>query len=98
MPSETQSQTSNAMRWAGRIVSAMINIGKSLKQLVIAEGVETCAQLNFLRRHGCGGGQGFYFSRPVPAEQAGKLLKADIREAVVHSRWLAANIHTSTSE
>ena len=34
------------------IVSAMINIGKSLNQRVIAEGVETRAQLEFLRRHG----------------------------------------------
>jgi diguanylate cyclase (GGDEF)-like protein len=66
------------------IVSAMINIGKSLKHRVIAEGVETRAQLKFLQRHGCGEGQGYYFSHPVPAEQAGKLLGAGIREGVVH--------------
>jgi diguanylate cyclase (GGDEF)-like protein/PAS domain S-box-containing protein len=58
------------------IVSAMINIGKSLKQRVIAEGVETRDQLDFLQRHGCGEGQGYYFGRPVVAEQAGRLLKA----------------------
>ena len=62
----------------------MINIGKSLKQRVIAEGVETRAQLNFLQRHGCDEGQGYYFSHPVVAEQAGKLLEAGIREGVVH--------------
>jgi EAL domain-containing protein (putative c-di-GMP-specific phosphodiesterase class I) len=66
------------------IVSAMINIGKSLNHRVIAEGVETRAQLKFLQRHGCGEGQGYYFSHPVPAEQAGKLLGAGIREGVVH--------------
>jgi diguanylate cyclase (GGDEF)-like protein/PAS domain S-box-containing protein len=66
------------------IVSAMINIGRSLKQRVIAEGIETRAQLNFLQRHGCAEGQGYYFSRPVVAEQAGKLLKARSREGVVH--------------
>jgi EAL domain-containing protein (putative c-di-GMP-specific phosphodiesterase class I) len=66
------------------IVSAMINIGKSLKQRVIAEGVETRAQLKFLQHHGCSEGQGYYFSHPVPAEQAGKLLEAGIREGVVH--------------
>jgi len=49
------------------IVSAMINIGRSLEQRIIAEGVETSAQLEFLRRHGCEEGQGFYFSRPVVA-------------------------------
>jgi diguanylate cyclase (GGDEF)-like protein/PAS domain S-box-containing protein len=66
------------------IVSAMINIGKSLKQRVIAEGVETRAQLEFLQRHGCGEGQGYYFSRPVAAAQAGKLFNAGVREGVVH--------------
>jgi diguanylate cyclase (GGDEF)-like protein/PAS domain S-box-containing protein len=66
------------------IVSAMINLGKSLKQRVIAEGVETLAQLKFLQRHGCGEGQGYYFSPPVVAEQAGRLFKDGVREGVVH--------------
>jgi len=66
------------------IVSAMINLGRSLKQRVIAEGVETRAQLKFLQHHGCGEGQGFYFSPPVVAEQAGRLFKDGFREAVIH--------------
>jgi diguanylate cyclase (GGDEF)-like protein/PAS domain S-box-containing protein len=66
------------------LLSAMIGIGKSLKQRVVAEGVETQAQLEFLQRHHCNEGQGFYFSRPVGAEQAGKLIEASIRKAVVH--------------
>jgi diguanylate cyclase (GGDEF)-like protein/PAS domain S-box-containing protein len=66
------------------IVSAMINLGKSLKQRVIAEGVETRAQLDFLQRHGCGEGQGYYFSRPVEAEQAANLFKACMPRALVH--------------
>jgi diguanylate cyclase len=66
------------------IVSAMINIGKSLKQRIIAEGVETRAQLEFLRRNGCGEGQGFYFSRPVVAERVANLLKVGILDGVVH--------------
>lgn len=57
------------------IVSAMINIGKSLKQRVIAEGVETRGQLEFLRLHGCGEGQGYYFSPPIPPSHAGKLFR-----------------------
>jgi len=67
-----------------KIVSAMINIGQSLKQRVIAEGVETLAQLNFLQHHGCNEGQGYYFSRPVVAEQAEKLIEAALREGVVN--------------
>jgi len=62
------------------IVSAMINIGNSLKRRVIAEGVETLAQLKFLQSHECGEGQGYYFSHPVVAEEAGKLLEAGTRK------------------
>jgi EAL domain-containing protein (putative c-di-GMP-specific phosphodiesterase class I) len=58
------------------IVSAMINIGTSLKQRVIAEGIETRAQLDFLKSHGCDEGQGYYLSSPVDAEQEGRLLQA----------------------
>ncbi len=67
-----------------KIVSAMINIGRSLKQRVIAEGVETREQLNFLQRHGCSEGQGYYFSRPVMAEQAVELFRAGMPEGMVH--------------
>jgi diguanylate cyclase (GGDEF)-like protein/PAS domain S-box-containing protein len=66
------------------IVSAMINIGKSLHQKVIAEGVETRQQLEFLKRHGCDEAQGYYFSRAVSAMQAGKLLESGIREQVAN--------------
>jgi EAL domain-containing protein (putative c-di-GMP-specific phosphodiesterase class I) len=65
------------------LLAAMIDIGKSLKQRVIAEGVETPAQLEFLRCHDCNEGQGYYFSPPVGAEQAGKLVQAGIREAAI---------------
>src|ERR1700722_4301969 len=66
------------------IMSAMINIANSLNQRVIAEGVETHEQLKFLQSHGCGEGQGYYFSPPLAAEQAGKLLEVRIRESMVH--------------
>jgi diguanylate cyclase (GGDEF)-like protein/PAS domain S-box-containing protein len=62
------------------IVSAMINIGRSLNQRVIAEGIETRAQLKFLQRHACAEGQGYYFSRPVVAAQAATLLAAGIQK------------------
>jgi len=66
------------------IVSAMIDIGKSLNRRVIAEGVETRSQLDFLQRHACGEGQGYYFSRPLAAEQAGNIFKAGLQQAVVN--------------
>jgi diguanylate cyclase (GGDEF)-like protein/PAS domain S-box-containing protein len=56
------------------IVSAMITMGRSLHLRVVAEGVETRAQLDFLIAHGCPEGQGYYFSRPVAADEFAVLL------------------------
>lgn len=64
------------------IVDAMINIGTSLKLRVIAEGVETPAQLSFLQQHACTEGQGYYLSRPIAALPAGALFQASIQAAV----------------
>jgi diguanylate cyclase (GGDEF)-like protein/PAS domain S-box-containing protein len=56
------------------IIDAVIGMGRSLKLRVIAEGVETAEQLSLLQRLSCGEGQGYYFSRPVAAEQLAFLL------------------------
>lgn len=47
------------------LVNAIISLGKSLKLTVIAEGVETLEQLDFLKAHHCEEGQGYYFSKAV---------------------------------
>jgi len=57
------------------IVSAMINMGKSLKQRVIAEGVETPEQCALLLALHCDEGQGYHFGRPVVAEGFATLLQ-----------------------
>jgi EAL domain-containing protein (putative c-di-GMP-specific phosphodiesterase class I) len=49
------------------IVGAIIGLAANLKLNVIAEGVETEAQLELLERGGCAQAQGYYFSRPLPA-------------------------------
>jgi EAL domain-containing protein (putative c-di-GMP-specific phosphodiesterase class I) len=54
--------------------------GKSLKQRVIAEGVETREKLDFLQTQGCGEGQSCYFSRPVVAEHFTELLGSGIAQ------------------
>jgi EAL domain-containing protein (putative c-di-GMP-specific phosphodiesterase class I) len=51
------------------IIGAVVAMGTSLKQCVIAEGVETQAQLDFLKSLYCEEGQGFLFGRPVVAEE-----------------------------
>lgn len=58
------------------IISAVISLGKSLKQRVIAEGVETSKQLAFLRAERCEEGQGFHFSQPLAPQQFAELLPA----------------------
>jgi diguanylate cyclase (GGDEF)-like protein len=57
------------------IVGAIIGMAKSLKLRVIAEGVETIDHLQFLNSSGCFEIQGYYYSRPLPADQFGKLLQ-----------------------
>jgi diguanylate cyclase (GGDEF)-like protein/PAS domain S-box-containing protein len=57
------------------IVAAVIAMAKSLKLGVVAEGVETREQLAFLAGLHCDDYQGYYFSRPVPAEEFGRLFK-----------------------
>lgn len=56
------------------IVAAVIGMGRNLKQRVIAEGVETQAQLEYLQARHCDEGQGFHFSHPVSAEDFARLL------------------------
>jgi len=66
------------------ILSAMIDIGLSLKHRVIAEGVETVEQLHFLQKKGCSEGQGYLFCHPVIAEKFAEFLKGGVRESAVH--------------
>ena len=61
------------------ISGAIVSMAKQLKHKVIAEGVETAAQLAFLRDIGCDEIQGYLFSPPVPAEQLAAMVRAGKR-------------------
>jgi diguanylate cyclase (GGDEF)-like protein/PAS domain S-box-containing protein len=67
------------------IVAAVISMGRSLKLRVVAEGVETEAELAFLRAQQCDEAQGYYFSRPVVPEQFEKLFQASSAEPTLSS-------------
>lgn len=56
------------------IVRTIISLAHSLRVRVIAEGVETQANMMYLRRYGCDELQGYYFSRPVTAESIATML------------------------
>jgi diguanylate cyclase (GGDEF)-like protein len=56
------------------LANAIIAIGKSLSVTVVAQGVETREQADFLRLHACDELQGFYFERPLPAKETTQLL------------------------
>jgi diguanylate cyclase (GGDEF)-like protein len=66
------------------IVRAIIDLARAMGISAVAEGVETKDQAAELNMLGCPVGQGFYFSRPLPAEEFGELL-------IRHFAWSAAN-------
>lgn len=65
------------------LTDAIIKLGKSLGLTVVAEGVESKEQFDYLRQHACDQYQGFYISKPMPAQE----FSAVVRQAV----WQASN-------
>lgn len=63
----------------GAIAATVIGLAKQLGLTVVGEGVETPAQLQFLRDRGCEEFQGYLFSKPVPAQDCTKLLEDQFR-------------------
>ncbi|WP_033876557.1 EAL domain-containing protein, partial [Pseudomonas aeruginosa] len=57
------------------IVRAIIQLGKSLGMQVIAEGVETAEQEAYIIAEGCNEGQGYLYSKPLPARELTQYLK-----------------------
>ncbi len=66
---------------------AIIRMGKTLGLGLIAEGVETAEQAERLQSLGCRFAQGFYFSRPVPAEEIQRMLHASHAMRLAGGRW-----------
>jgi EAL domain-containing protein (putative c-di-GMP-specific phosphodiesterase class I) len=59
------------------LARAVIRLGDSLHLRTVAEGIESADQVNSLIRMGCEFGQGYYFGKPLPAEDIESLLMAD---------------------
>ena len=73
------------------IVSIIIAIARSFKLKVIAEGVETEAQLQHLQNSGCDEMQGYFFSRPVSADQAARLLEDNAAKFGLDLKYLSSS-------
>jgi len=71
------------------ITQAIISLTQNLNLDVIAEGVETAIQLEFLKENGCDNVQGFYFSQPLTAIQFEALLKEQSRDDELPNKRLA---------
>src|SRR5262249_49699918 len=72
------------------IALAVISLARSLRMKCIAEGVETAEHCAFRREHGCDQIQGYWFSRPVPAEEFARMLREDRRLALPQEAALAS--------
>ena len=72
------------------ITQAIIAMGRTLNLTVIAEGVETSAQADFLREHACDQFQGNYFSKPLPPADLARLLRTQRSQARRARRCAAA--------
>lgn len=66
-----------------KLVTAVINLGRSFHLQVIAEGVETREQFLALQAQQCAEGQGYYFQKPIAANEFAKLLGADLSTTLV---------------
>jgi diguanylate cyclase (GGDEF)-like protein/PAS domain S-box-containing protein len=80
------------------IVRATIGLAREFGIEIIAEGVETAAQLEFLVGAGCPRIQGFYFSRPVPAEQTSQMLREGVLAPAAERKSAARQADVTESE
>jgi len=67
------------------IVTAVISMARDLDLLVVAEGVETQQEVEFLRAHFCDEAQGYYFGQPTPPQGFARLLESGMRGSKAES-------------
>ncbi len=77
-------------RESGAIAQAIIQMGHSLGLDVLAEGIETKAQEDYLRSLECNAGQGYLYAKPIPADECTEYLRLHAQSLGV-AQWPAAN-------
>jgi diguanylate cyclase (GGDEF)-like protein len=76
------------------VIQAISSLAQSLDLTVVAEGIETLDQLIYIYDHGCAAGQGYYFSRPMPAGKVAAYLDGSERELSALSSSLSQGQRT----
>ena len=79
---------------AAAIVRAIIALGHNLNLAIVAEGVETAAQLEFLRAERCDAIQGFLMSPAVPAQTLAQMIRARARSLAVQAAPKPSRLRT----
>jgi EAL domain-containing protein (putative c-di-GMP-specific phosphodiesterase class I) len=64
------------------IIHTILTLGQKLGMEVVAEGVETLEQVTMLKQEHCDYGQGYYFAKPLPVEEAQALLARHVAQTV----------------
>ena len=80
------------------IVTALIELGKGFNLRIVAEGVETQEQVELLRGLNCHNMQGYWFGRPLGANEAGKLLQLDDVEEIQQSESRLRQVQAKSAE
>jgi diguanylate cyclase (GGDEF)-like protein len=76
------------------IVRAIVSLAHSLRLKVVAEGVETPAQLDFLKAVGCDEYQGYHFSRPVPSREFERVVRENAAQSEPFTQEDANRTHS----
>jgi len=71
------------------VVSAVINMGRSLRMRVVAEGVQTHEQVEFLKQNGCAEAQGNYFGPAIKAQGIVRALRRSLKPALLDQTTLS---------
>jgi len=80
------------------IINAIITMSQSLNLTVVAEGVETEEQMDFLSRSGCDQVQGYYFSKPLPEEEFEQYMHNSLQAPVIPGHIAQDDIQQSSQE
>ena len=75
-----------------KVVETLLALCQGLNVVITAEGIEDVATLRWLRKRGCDYGQGYLFSRPVPAGQATTLLASANVEELMQEATVAVSL------